>query len=80
MGLAYIEKRIRMDIKLIEVDETIFKEEIGNKGIRIKPFLTIQELNEVYNDMMYSSDGKPKSSLDRYFAKVDILLLVEQID
>ena len=59
-----------MDIKLIEVDETIFKEEIGNKGIRIKPFLTIQELNEVYNDMMYSSDGKPKSSLDRYFAKV----------
>ena len=70
MGLAYIEKRIRMDIKLIEVDETIFKEEIGNKGIRIKPFLTIQELNEVYNDMMYSSDGKPKSSLDRYFAKV----------
>ena len=33
MGLAYIDKRIRMDIKLIEVDETIFKEEIGNNKL-----------------------------------------------
>lgn len=68
------------EIKLKEVDENKYKEDLGN-GIRIKPFLTIVELNTIVEDMKstqkdITEDGKiidtnkPKSALAKHLSLV----------
>jgi hypothetical protein len=74
------------ELKFKEVDKNIYKISDVSGNILIKPFYTIEEMGNIYNDMAYSfifdEDGnkvlnekkepclKSKDVLNEYFAKV----------